>query len=530
MQHCARRIDASRSAAMTTMKASTARRLTGLMLCFALAACGGDEAPERDPSQVATEFGVVKGRVEDGVRSFLGIPYAAPPVGELRFGPPAPHPGWDEPREALQFGPGCPQIAEGAQDPSGDEDCLTLNVWVPDDDASHPVMVWFHGGGFVRGSSCEPQFDGATLARSQGVVVVTLNYRLGALGWLAAPELATAGSSGNFGLRDQIAALAWVKANIASFGGDPARVTLFGESAGGSSVACLLGSPAADGLYHAAIVQSGGDPSSLPAPGDPDHDPEIAGAEIVAAVGCAGVVDPLACLRETPADALVAVAGESDLLTPVSLGPVVDGELLPEQPFARIAAGAAPDVPLLVGANAQEFGPLPEVLPVADEAALAAILGLLFGELADALLELYPPASFGGPGQALAALLGERTFVCPALALAEAAPQPTWSYLFAHTLSGEAAVHGSFHALEVPYVFGNLDALPQGVAATAADEQVSAAVCDAWGQFAREGSPGADWPVHAKSGAVMQIATTWATTADVDAGRCAELAALGLVP
>jgi para-nitrobenzyl esterase len=510
---------------MTTTNAATARRLGGLMLCFTLAGCGGGEEPADDPTLVNTEAGAVKGRVEAGVRMFLNIPYAAPPVGELRFGPPAPHPGWDEPREALEFGPGCPQIAEGAQEPSGDEDCLTLNVWAPDDDASHPVMVWFHGGGFVRGASSEPQFAGATLAREQGVVVVSLNYRLGALGWLAAP-----GVSGNFGLRDQIAALAWVKANIAGFGGDPGRVTLFGESAGGSSVTCLLGSPAADGLYHAAIVQSGGDASSLPALGDPDGDPEVAGAEIVAAVGCGGVPDPLACLRDVPADALVAAAGEFDLLAPVSVGPVVGDELLPEQPFARISAGAAPEVPLLVGANAQEFGPLPELLPVADEAALKAILGLLFGELADALSKLYPPASFGGPGQALAALLGERTFVCPALALAAAAPQPSWSYLFAHTLAGEAGVHGSFHALEVPYVFGNLDALPQGVAPTAADEQVSAFMRDAWGRFAREGSPGEAWPVHAEGGAVMQISTSPAATSDVDAGRCAELAALGLVP
>ncbi|MCY0990524.1 carboxylesterase family protein [Nannocystis sp. ILAH1] len=499
------------------------------MLGFALVGCGGGEEPAGDPSLVDTEAGAVQGRVQDGVRSFLGIPYAAPPVGPLRFEPPAPHPGWDGPREALEFGPGCPQIVDGVA--SGEEDCLTLNVWAPDDDgAAHPVMVWIHGGGFVGGAASEPLYAGATLAREQGVVVVSLNYRLGALGWLAAPELAHAGASGNFGLRDQIAALGWVKANIAGFGGDPGRVTLFGESAGGSSVTCLLGSPAADGLYHAAIVQSGGDPSSLPMLGDPDRDPAAAGAEIVAAVGCAGEADPLACLRAVPADALVAAVGEFDLLEPVSIGPVVGDALLPEQPLTRIAAGDGPEVPLLVGANAQEFGPLPAVLPVADEAALKAILGLMFGELAEALLELYPPASFGGPGPALAALLGERTFVCPALALAAAAPQPSWSYLFAHTLAGEAGAFGSFHALEVPYVFGNLDALPEGVAPTAADEQVSAFMRDAWGRFAREGSPGDDWPAHAGGGAVMQVSTSPAATADVDAGRCAELAALGLTP
>lgn len=504
-----------------------------LTFCLALAACRGDgEGEAGDPSLVDTESGAVKGRIDAGVRSFLGVPYAAPPVGPLRFRPPEPHPGWEGPRDALAFGPGCPQLAEGSQEYVGDEDCLTLNVWAPDDDAVHPVMVWFHGGGFVRGASDEPQFDGAALARSQGVVVVTLNYRLGALGYLATPELAAEGASGNFGLRDQIAALEWVKSNIAGFGGDPGRVTIFGESAGGSSVACVLGSPRADGLYHAAIVQSGGDARTLPALGDPDpaRDPEALGAEVVSAVGCDVAEDPLACLRVVSAEALVSAVGEFDLLDPAAIGPVVDGDLLPDQPLARVAAGESPEVPLLVGANAQEFGPLPAVLPVPDAAAYQVILTLLFPEAAAELLALYPPEEFGGPAQALAALLGEKTFVCPALAFADAAPARAWFYLFAHTLPGEASAQGSFHALEVPYVFGNLDALPFDVASTEADAQVSAAMQDAWGRFAREGAPGEDWPAWAEGMAALEFSTTPAPATSIDEGRCAELAALGVIP
>lgn len=484
-----------------------------------------------DPSQANTGAGPLHGEVVDGLRRFLGIPYAAAPTGSRRWLPPEPHPGWDSPRPALELGPACPQRDQYTDAYIGQEDCLTLNVWAPEDGEGHAVMVWIHGGGFLHGSSNQPEFDGATLAKTQGVVVVTLNYRLGMLGYLATPELQAEDgeTTGNFGLRDQIAALRWVEANIAEFGGDPGRVTIFGESAGGASVTALLGSPQADGLYHGAIVQSGGESRILPTLGDPQTDPRVLGSALTAAVGCDAAADPVACLREVAAEDLVAAVGPVDPLGSLEPGVIVDGAVLPVAPYERIASGQAPAVPIFIGFNADEFGPLSLVLPIPDEATYEIVLGQLFPELAPELLEIYPAGAFDDPGRALSTLLAEQTFVCPALALADAGPSPLYAYVFAHTLAGEEGTYGSFHALEVPYVFGNLDALPFDAEPSEDDQVVSALMRDIWGHFAREGTPGPDWPIWADARVALELTMNSAPITDFDEGRCAQLAALGAV-
>lgn len=489
----------------------------------------GETDGDGDPAQANTNAGPVQGQVIDGLRTFLGIPYVAPPVGSLRLSPPEPHPGWASPWPALELGPECPQILLGTEIYAGDEDCLTLNVWAPEDGEDHAVMVWIHGGGFLHGSSREAQFDGAMLAKTQGVVVVTFNYRLGMLGYLATPELLAEGdgTTGNFGLRDQIAALAWVQDNIAEFGGDPGRVTIFGESAGGASVGALLGSPQADGLYQGAIIQSGGNAQTLPALGDPQTDPLVLGEELTVAVGC-DVAEPLACLREVSPEELVEATGPLDALGPLEPGLIVDGVLLPTSPFERIASGQAPAASIFMGFNADEVGILSLALPIPDDLTYQLVLAELFPEVVAELLALYPSDQFDGPGRALSTLLSEVSFVCPALALADAAPSPVYSYVFAHTLSGDASEYGSFHGLEAPYVFGNLNALPFDAEPTAQDEQVSALMRDTWGHFAREGTPSPTWPVWAEGQVALELTTSTAELTDIDQGRCAELLALDL--
>src|ERR1700722_19231247 len=237
------------------------RVLAGLMTFISLAAFGASL-----PLQVKIDTGTIEGKANGPVRAFLGIPYAAPPVGELRWKPPAPPAKWSGVRAATEFGAACMQGRPYSdmvfRDPGISEDCLSLNVWTPakNPKANLPVMVWIHGGGFMAGASSEPRQDGGVLAR-QGVVVVSMNYRLGIFGFLALPDLAAESdkkAAGNYGLLDQVAALEWVKRNIAAFGGDPDNVTIFGESAGSFSVSALMASPVAKGLFQRAIGESGG--------------------------------------------------------------------------------------------------------------------------------------------------------------------------------------------------------------------------------------------------------------------------------
>lgn len=432
--------------------------------------------------QVRIDSGTLTGATADGIASFKGIPYAAPPSGERRWAPPAPVTSWSEPRDATRFGADCVQnpvpgdVSRGA--PMA-EDCLFLNVWTPKPAATArlPVMVWIHGGGFVAGSGALDVTDGAQLAR-RGVVVVTFNYRLGRFGFFAHPALV---EGGNWGLMDQIAALQWVKRNIAAFGGDPANVTLFGESAGGQSVARLMASPAARGLFAKGIAASGGGRDRWPALAE-------AQAKGVAFAAKAGAAD-LAALRALPAET---VRGGLTILNKeeaVYAGPVTDGAVVPGNADAIFAAGGQARIPFIAGSNDDELGFIPApFLPMVNGPLLTQL-----GAKADAV-----KAAYGTPEQAARYLSGDMIFGEPALAMARRHARsgaPTWLYRFGYILEGKREPgKGAGHASDVAFQFGNLPP-----AATPADRAAGERIMIYWTNFARTGDPnGTGLPVWAR--------------------------------
>jgi len=476
--------------------------------------------------RVTTAQGVVEGRAADGVATFKGIPYAAPPVGPGRFSPPGPAEPWEGVLAAHHPGPTAPQHPSmleqmlGADDPVIDEDCLRLNVFTPaGDDGACPVMVWIHGGGFLTGTGGIPWYDGANLAR-RGAVVVTLNYRLGVLGFLHLEDLSDGfAGSGNAGILDQVAALGWVAANIAEFGGDPANVTIFGESAGAMSVGTLLGVPAAHGLFHRAILQSGA--------GAHVHDAGAATAMARRFLDEVGV-DPADAgrLRDLPLGELLEAQQRLTRTMPFEAGlplqPVVDGTVLPDRPTARVAAGSAAGIDLLVGTTLEEMRMFLAMDPAAGE-----IDGETLRRRSDALFE---PAG-RAPDEALevyrrtrpdeadldvwTAMLTDHTFRLPAIRLAEAQlahHDGVWMYLFAYRSPAFGGALGACHALEIPFVWDNLDArgAPLFVGEpTAVTRALARALADAWVSFARGGEPTAEglppWPRYDRD----RRATLW---------------------
>ena len=457
---------------------------------------------EEDPDQatIHTTYGPVTGGASEveGVRRFLNIPYAEPPIGLLRFAAPEPPTPWQEPRDATEFGPRCIQLAVSGDDPStvGSEDCLQLNVWTPDacEGADHPVMVFIHGGGNAVGSAVDPLYDGAILAGAQEAVVVTLNYRLGALGWFAATEH---GIPGNNGLRDQILALEWVRDNIDRFGGDPDRVMIFGESAGAVNTCALVGAPAAAGLFSAAIVQSG------TCRQQPFADLEAMSQELKTSLGCTGDEAP-ACLLSVAAEDMVfaapngypSVAGLGQ-----GWGPCVDGELLPKTTLEALSAGEV-DVPFVVGSNRDEtFQDTPPNLTAADYQTLVTVS---FGFLANQVLAAYPVDDYPTPSAAWASLTTDLKFVCSARKAAVASAQggaPTWRYQFSFddytTLPNTPRY--AFHGLELVYLFGNFSAIFGGgfdYQPNAGELELSLAMQQAWSEVAAgAGFPGPSYEI-----------------------------------
>lgn len=473
--------------------------------------------PSAGDVEVRATGGVVRGRVARDVIRFLGIPFAAPPVGARRFAPPAPVEPWDGVLVADRFGPTAPQHPSmleqmlGGDDPTIDEDCLQLNVFTPAcDGGARPVMVWIHGGGFLTGTGGIPWYDGTNLAR-RDAVVVTINYRLGVLGFLHLEDVAEGfEGSGNAGLLDQVAALRWVAENIASFGGDPANVTVFGESAGAMSVATLLGVPAATGLFHRAILQSGA--------GAHVHDADAAtvtARKFLAEVG----VDPseAARLRDVPLDVLLDAQQRLTRTVPFEAGlplqPVVDGTVLPERPTARVGGGSAAGVDVLLGTTLEEmkmFLVADSALGSLDEAAMQSRSDALFrpaGRAPGEALETYRRSR---PDAAVAdvwtAMLTDHTFRIPAIRLAEAQlahHAGVWMYLFAYRSPAFGGALGACHALEIPFVWDNLDARGAALFAgepTEATRALATNMADAWVAFARNGTPTAagmpDWPAY----------------------------------
>jgi para-nitrobenzyl esterase len=461
-------------------------------------------------------------RPHPDVRVYRGIPFASPPVGALRWRPPEPPEPWVGVRAATEFGPGCVQQLAGSRLPwseefmhQGDvsEDCLYLNVWTAAESSeeARPVLVYIHGGGFGEGSGSVAVYSGVSLA-AKGLVVVTVNYRLGALGFLAHPALTAEspqGASGNYGLLDQVAALTWVRDNIAAFGGDPGNVTIAGQSAGAMAVYLLTASPLATGLFHRAIVQSG--PGGLASFGMTDA--SVAGT--LAAAESAGMAFGAARGAET-AESLRALA-VADLAPrpggggpPARFGPVVDGWFLPDDVPAIYAAGRQNDVPTIMGFNADEGSAFPGYGDATPEA-LRQMGEQRFGD-ADRFLALYPPEGDGEDGDAAKAVLRDLAAVALsrlAAERAETASTPAWLYYFERGIPWpEHPEYGAFHTAEVPYVVVSLDRLDRPWEAV--DRELADAVSSYWVAFATSGDPNApalpEWPAFAgRPGAFMVL-------------------------
>lgn len=456
---------------------------------------------------VRTGSGPLRGILTaDGtVAVYRGVPYARAPVGNLRWAPPMPCDPWSEVRAAEEAGPACPQPNAGPQGfytdppPRMSEDCLYLNVWAPQDAEGAPVMVFIHGGALITGHGGSPRYDGAELAR-RGIVVVTINYRLGIFGFFSHPELSAESpnrTSGNYGTLDQIAALRWVQREIARFGGDPSRVTVFGQSAGAASVTLLMASPLARGLFQGAIAQSGylGALAELRTSRFGLPAAEEAGARF----GDRHNASSLAELRAMPADAVLAAAADNPNHTFGMSAPVVDGWVQPAQIFETFEAGRQAKVPLVAGVTSGEVRSFdPGVLPTlaADRAAYEARVRAAYGDDADAFLAVYPSSDLEGSSLAAARDAYFSWGTERLLQLHAQSGQPAWLYYFDHVYpsAAERGV-GAFHSCEVPFVLGNVG--PGAIAprnwpsppGAPSDVAMSGVLMDYWSAFAKTGRP-----------------------------------------
>ena len=464
---------------------------------------------------VKTEGGLVSGAVKDGVQSWKGIPFAAAPVGDLRWRAPRPAPAWSGVKDATAYAHDCMQLpfpSDAA--PLGtppDEDCLYLNVWAPEKPAAAklPVMVWIHGGGFVNGGSSPAVYDGSAFAR-RGVVFVSFNYRLGRFGFFAHPALSKESPGephGNYGYLDQIAALQWVQKNVAGFGGDAKNVTLFGESAGGGSVNTLMVSPLAKGLFQKAICESGGGRANGPMAAPTLAKAEATGVAFAKLVGAEGEdAAVLAALRKLPAADVVrgmnmmSMGQQRDTYA----GPMIDGKVVPEPVEDAFRAGRQAKIPYLIGANSREFGfftPPPAMV----ETMLAR-----FGADREKVIAAYDPSGSGDKGEVGVGLSSDGAMVEPARMLARLtaqAGQPTWVYRFSYVATSlRATTRGALHATEIPFVFATARAKYEA-ATTAEDEALAAQANAYWAAFAKSGDPNAEglpkWPAFTAAGDVV---------------------------
>jgi para-nitrobenzyl esterase len=442
---------------------------------------------------VTIDSGPLSGTSADGIDKYLGIPYAAPPVGPLRWMPPAAPAPWSAPRDASAFGAVCPQpprgdgvLAMGAGLKQS-EDCLFLNVFAPHGASHAPVMVWIHGGAHRFGSGSGPIYDGTNFAKD-GVILVSINYRLGPLGYFAHPALTKAAAPnaplGNYGQMDQIAALRWVQRNIAAFGGDPHNVTVFGESAGGSSILYLLATPSAKGLFAKAIVESGGGWFGAGGLADKETD----GAAFASKAGLDGANATPEQLRAIP------VEKTFDMPAALGFGPFVDGRLIPVSPTRAFATGAAIDVPLIIGSNSFEASLMQSFAIPPDR---------IIGRLTPAARQVY--AADGADDTALAqAVFTDSVMGAPAhwVAGQEAGGAPSWLYHFSYVASMQRGrVPGARHGSEIPYAFSTGSALASrfGIVLTQEDTAMEHLVHSCWVGFAKTGKPecaGQTWPAY----------------------------------
>jgi para-nitrobenzyl esterase len=516
------------------MKASSSGRAPLAAKCAALVALtlamsgaaqvglgSGAASASGESRIVITTDGAVRGAATAGGYAFRGLPYAAPPTKDLRWRPPRPPASWSGVRDATQYAPSCLQKPNLFQPPGPEsEDCLYLNVSTPTlrHDANRPVLIWIHGGGLTEDGALN--YDGTKLAAG-GVVVVTINYRLGALGFLAHPALASrpGGPAGNYGLMDQQAALRWVNHNVAQFGGDPHNVTIAGQSAGGLSVLAQLVSPGSRGLFQRAIVQSG----AFALDQVPLADAEAFGKTFADQVGCQD--QTAACLRHVPAETLVGTFPDA------AIPGVVDGKVLTESIGTALAAGHFARVPILDGVNHNEewifvaglhlavsrgmFVLAPEPTAATYESVIASVLGVSAAR-ASAIAVEYPLNLYPAPILALSVLVSDANFACPALQVDRwtARQVPTFAYEFdddtaPQLFAGPSLPPIATHSSEIQYLFGQPNA-PFPATLNPAQEALAASMRAAWANFAAHGDPASaavPWPSFNTGSDVLSLAT-----------------------
>jgi para-nitrobenzyl esterase len=486
------------------MNEKRARRPLAVVVALAVSALscpGAGSAPDAGDSSllVRTDGGLLRGAREAGVRVFRGIPYAAPPVGPLRWRAPQPAEPWDGIRVAEEFGPRCPQpgfrAVDGTRAPIS-EDCLTLNVWSPapaSGAAQRPVMVWIHGGGFRSGSGSDPVTEGDTFAR-HGLVMVTLNYRLGALGFFAHPSLPEE-PRGNYGLLDMVAALGWVQRNIEAFGGDPSRVTIFGESAGGMAVHLLMITPRAEGLFHRSIAQSGYGTWPLPRlstassraapPGAPSAE-EVGEAITQRATPSGPVARTASALRAIPPERLAGA------VAPLHL-PLVDGVVVPDEPGIVFARGEQHDVPFIAGGNSYDGS----VMASSDFTPGDYLAS--WGEHVSRIRALYADDFAKGMPLGASRLFGDRRYLLSGRVLAKnmsRVSSPGYLYYFSFVPSAQrSGSPGALHAAEIGLLFGRVSG-----AGDPQTKDVGETMRSYWINFARTGDPNGpglpEWPAY----------------------------------
>ncbi len=508
------------------------------------AATGGcPVAPSTDPLVVATDKGLVKGAQAGNGFAFLGIPFASPPIGALRFMPPVPAACWSGVADATRFGNTCAQWNPMSGGVIGSEDCLSLNVWTPALPSSSsqplPVLVWIYGGGDLIGANSFAGADGQALSTAENAVVVSFNYRVGALGFLAHPALTASSpqhTSGNDGLLDALLALQWVQDNIASFGGDKTHVMLFGESAGAINTCALVSSPLAHGLFSSAAMESGN------CAAEPLSYRYVRGAVVADSVGCAFAPDVVACLQSAPLSSIAQNAGVTFVGSVVSevvtasidaahiedlpFGPTVDGYVLDATPLATMKAGNHNHVPFVIGTNAQEFAAFippslfPQI-PIASCAEYAALVTAAFPGLALPLLQAYPCSIFDPTAgyREFIAVVTDAFFACPSRralrAIAATQTEPVYRYLFTHGVA--------YHGAEVAYVFGTFATVP--FVPTAAESTLSSEMQSYWVNLAASGNPNGagvpTWSAYQPTvDNALQLDTPIGETSAIDAAGC----------
>ncbi len=517
------------------MNTTPIRLLAALLALAAGAARGASEA-------VKSDTGRLKGAASGGGVAFKGIPFAAPPVGALRWRAPQPAAAWSGVRPATSYGSDCMQLPfPGDAAPLGvppAEDCLYANVWAPEAPAAAklPVLVWIYGGGFVNGGSSPAVYDGSAFAR-RGLVFVSFNYRLGRFGFFAHPALTRdhAGEPhGNYGFLDQIAALKWVRRNIAAFGGDPGRVTVFGESAGGGSVLMLLTSPLARGLFQRAVIESGGGRGMLAGPryldrtgphGEPSA--EEAGASFAEKAGISGDgAAALAALRALPAEKVVDGLNMASMFTPTYSGPMIDGKVVVDTPDAVYAAGRGAHVPVMIGANSMDIGFV--------RAHTMEELFAPFGAARERAMEAYDPDHSGNLSRVGSAVAADEMMIEPARFIARtiaALGVASYEYRFSYVaVSMRSRWRGAPHASEIPYVFDTV-AARYGKELAPPDSATAEKANAYWANFARSGNPNGEglpeWPAYETSSdrllnftenGPIAVADPWKQRLDLAAG------------